>query len=539
MLCLGVVTGVLAPTAARATENVSSSYGVYCGVHRQEDSSSSSDDPAGVAFAGQWNSAAASPAEHLLSAGSTAVYPLGAPYGEDCEANTDLRDRLTVGAGSSGMADGAQVQVDVTVRLDSELDIDRAGGGDFIARARYHARTGLTSVDDCPPGPEGPACVVSVSFGASHEHFETGYQGEVDATAERQYSFTTNTGTDLNGYTDESDQADPQGTQVYAGTATLTVGHHYDLVSSVRLFTQAYDQGGLRARATVPELSFSLTPVAGFEGVDLAWASAGGSVEPEDTVAPEVTAAVSPQAVGAWHTTAPTVAFSATDTASGVASITYRSTGALETAPTVVDGDVAELTVGSDGVTDVFYRATDLAGNVSDEKSLTVRLDRTAPVLAGVADLTATATGPAGAVVRFPLTASDDLGGPVTTVCTPADGSNFPVGTTAVTCTATDEAGNATTATFAVTVTAAPAPAIDRLGDAVAATRSSSLLTRVALNAAYRAADGQFDAHRTQAGCALLRAMDAVVVASSRSIPTVDATKLRTLIGEARAENGC
>ena len=142
-------------------------------------------------------------------------------------------------------------------------------------------------------------------------------------------------------------------------------------------------------------------------------------------------------------------------------------------------------------------------------------------------------------MVRFPLTASDDLGGPVTTVCTPADGSNFPVGTTAVTCTATDEAGNATTATFAVTVTAAPAPAIDRLGDAVAATRSSSLLTRVALNAAYRAADGQFDAHRTQAGCALLRAMDAVVVASSRSIPTVDATKLRTLIGEARAENGC
>jgi hypothetical protein len=50
-----------------------------------------------------------------------------------------------------------------------------------------------------------------------------------------------------------------------------------------------------------------------------------------------------------------------------------------------------------------------------------------------------------------PPTASDNCPG-VTTVCNPPSGSTFPVGTTTVTCTATDASGNTATCSFTVTV---------------------------------------------------------------------------------------
>lgn len=60
--------------------------------------------------------------------------------------------------------------------------------------------------------------------------------------------------------------------------------------------------------------------------------------------------------------------------------------------------------------------------------------------------------GDPGAVVTFPPpTASDNCPG-VTVVCSPASGSTFPVGTTTVTCTATDASGNTATCSFTVSV---------------------------------------------------------------------------------------
>jgi hypothetical protein len=53
--------------------------------------------------------------------------------------------------------------------------------------------------------------------------------------------------------------------------------------------------------------------------------------------------------------------------------------------------------------------------------------------------------------VTFSPTATDNCPG-VTTSCSPASGSSFPVGTTTVTCTATDTSGNTATCSFTVTV---------------------------------------------------------------------------------------
>jgi hypothetical protein len=79
-------------------------------------------------------------------------------------------------------------------------------------------------------------------------------------------------------------------------------------------------------------------------------------------------------------------------------------------------------------------------------------------VLSGIpASIDVPATGAGGATVSFTAPASADLvDGPVPVACTPASGSLFPVGTTTVTCTATDAHGNRATATFTVTVHALP-----------------------------------------------------------------------------------
>ena len=77
-------------------------------------------------------------------------------------------------------------------------------------------------------------------------------------------------------------------------------------------------------------------------------------------------------------TTARQVALVADDAdGAGVASITYRTTGAPET----VAGPAAAVPVTNDGSTTVHYFATDKAGNAEAEKSVTIQRDTTAPVV--------------------------------------------------------------------------------------------------------------------------------------------------------------
>lgn len=81
--------------------------------------------------------------------------------------------------------------------------------------------------------------------------------------------------------------------------------------------------------------------------------------------------------------------------------------------------------------------------------------DTTPPVIAAHADVTGIeATSSAGAVAAYtPPDATDDADATAPASCTPASGSTFPLGTTQVTCTKTDAAGNsATPTTFSVTV---------------------------------------------------------------------------------------
>ncbi len=83
--------------------------------------------------------------------------------------------------------------------------------------------------------------------------------------------------------------------------------------------------------------------------------------------------------------------------------------------------------------------------------------DTTPPDLSGVPDpMTVTTTG-TSAVVSWPLpTATDDTDPDPVVACSPHSGSTFPLGTTPVTCTASDASGNTAAAMFDVTVVQVP-----------------------------------------------------------------------------------
>ncbi|MFD6127530.1 HYR domain-containing protein, partial [Streptomyces hydrogenans] len=93
--------------------------------------------------------------------------------------------------------------------------------------------------------------------------------------------------------------------------------------------------------------------------------------------------------------------------------------------------------------------------------SITVN-DVSAPVVT-LDDRLARAGDDAGTTITYTATAEDAKDGPLTPSCTPASGSRFPVGSTTVTCTATDAAGNTgtDTAVFRVLPPLTPPPGTD------------------------------------------------------------------------------
>ena len=104
--------------------------------------------------------------------------------------------------------------------------------------------------------------------------------------------------------------------------------------------------------------------------------------------------------------------------------------------------------------------------------------DATAPVLDVPGDLTVSPVDASGAPVTFAVSATDETDPAPQVVCDPMSGSTFPLGSTTVSCTATDAAGNAGTASFLVRVvdTTPPVAAIQGSTDLLVVTSPAPIL---------------------------------------------------------------
>jgi len=127
------------------------------------------------------------------------------------------------------------------------------------------------------------------------------------------------------------------------------------------------------------------------------------------------------------------------------------------TSEIVVSGGPVETTM--PGSYTLTYNVSDAEMNAAVPVTRTLNVvDTTPPVITVPADLVVQTPNSGGATITFTTSAIDYVDGVVPTTNNPASGSLFPVGTTTVTTTATDAAGNIGSGTFTVTVVLAAQP---------------------------------------------------------------------------------
>jgi uncharacterized protein (TIGR03382 family) len=148
-------------------------------------------------------------------------------------------------------------------------------------------------------------------------------------------------------------------------------------------------------------------------------------------------------------------------TSASGASVGYPPANATGSEPLTVTYSHASGAQFALGATSVTATVTDGFGRTAScSFSITVR-DTTAPALSCPQNLAAEATGPNGAAVSYlPPLVTDAVTASPTVMVSHASGSTFPLGSTRVTATATDAAGNASTCSFTITVRDTSGPAL-------------------------------------------------------------------------------
>jgi uncharacterized delta-60 repeat protein len=162
--------------------------------------------------------------------------------------------------------------------------------------------------------------------------------------------------------------------------------------------------------------------------------------------------------------------------------------------------------------------------------------DATPPTLHVPDAMDVNATSPIGAAVTYTATATDDTDPTPVVACTPSSGSTFAIGTTIVTCTATDAAGNEASATFTVHVK----DAREQLDAMIVLISADGLGPGSSLAKELQSARAALLAANQSATCRILSAFAYDVRAiAGKSLTADQATELMTAATRIRAVLGC
>jgi HYR domain len=247
--------------------------------------------------------------------------------------------------------------------------------------------------------------------------------------------------------------------------ATQTVSVNAATSATVSYTVSAHDAGATLTPSCAPSSgsSFPLgTTTVSCTATDAAGLTASGSfsVVVQDTTAPTVSITGGP--TGTVASTTASIPFTTNE---GTLACS------LDSASFAGCSSPASLSGLTDGSHTFQVRATDAAGNAATaSRSWTV--DATPPTFVAPTSVVVEANGSAGAVVSYAVTAADD-GVPLlpsAVACAPASRSLFPLGTTAVQCTAADSLGNIGTVTFNVLVSDTTPPSLAASDITLAAT---------------------------------------------------------------------
>ena len=187
------------------------------------------------------------------------------------------------------------------------------------------------------------------------------------------------------------------------------------------------------------------------------------------------------------------------------------------------------------------FNAFSFPAALASAELFTLSLDTTPPGLQLPGTITADATSPQGAVVRYTVTATDPDNPPsqLTISCSPASGSTFPIGTTTVDCSASDPAGNTATGSFVVHVKGAA----EQISDLISLVNSFNLSPQgiqTSFDSQLQAVQADLAANNTAQACSDLTSFINHVNAQSGKMLTVaQANQLLAAATRIQAVLGC
>lgn len=292
---------------------------------------------------------------------------------EDCGVNLHFGNTLTVGPGSTGLADGEPVRLTVTLGLGGTvLTAPASSSGGSLAEmvATYDVTQPNPGAD--PSDEVWTSLLLSFDVKFQQQHYPS---GAPNLYRTERLELETNVGDplwrgeDYEGFHGGEVSA-PYEINSLSATFETTVGAELTISGYLSTFATAVGSGGVAESDFLKGFQAAIAPASGFDGLQLVY---GVTAEPQDTTPPSLTVPG-------------TVTVDATSPQG--AEVSYETSAADDTDPhPVVSCDVPSGSVFPMGSTTVTCTATDTAGNTSAPQHFEVVVNGAAEQLIGMVSL--------------------------------------------------------------------------------------------------------------------------------------------------------